>query len=145
MVTPELNDIEKELLGAEGLPHAELMQEVHDAFMRLHGFGGVAILVGCVAAPLALRAAVEGASSLQLALVAVGALLVGLTTLRWASHARAARLNARVATYCEQHQTTPSELSALSRRLGDRWFFFRALLSGGDGEGLAADGRRGRA
>jgi len=100
------------------------------------------IVVLSVAAPVALRVGVPEVAPFQLALVAFGALLVGLTALKHLSNARAVALRARVAAYCARHQITPEELVTLSHRLGARWFFFRALVGGQDCENFAADARR---
>ena len=125
-MSKRISDIDMELLGPDGAPHASMVDAVNRDVLRVYGVGGIMVLVMVVAA-LVVALQVVSLSPFQGVLVAFGALLVGLSIVGGLGRRRAVQLRAQVREHCALHGTSPEELVELSLRLGPRWIFFRGL------------------
>lgn len=124
-----LEPIDREILG-EAARHVPFIEATNRALRRVFGLGGLGVLVAAAVAPVLVAQRVE-ASALQLALVAFGAVIVGLGVVGVIARRARARLSRDVDGYCIDHETSRAELARIAAHRPDRWPFVRAVLREG--------------
>lgn len=121
-----LEPIDRDNLGPLLEPHWPLLAQVHAARTRMFGLGGAATLALAVVAPIAVAAWTEP-SAFQIALVAIGAVLVGLGVVRALARAQGNKLRGRVQSHCLREGADLDEIVAAARKTQGRLYFFAAL------------------